>query len=242
MRSLADATPAWVWVPALATSGGTLSLEGDAAHHVARVCRARAGEFVTLTDGLGGIARAEVLEGRSTLALRVAELRHEPPPIARVLLAGAPEGERGDWLVEKLVELGATALTLVDTERDRWEGSARRIARWERLMRAALQQSRRAWLPAINGPLPIAHAIEQLPEGSERWLAEPSGTLAGGIGIEAGREQIGAVGPSAGFTDSERDSLTERGFRAIRLSSGRLRSETAALALLSWWAAAGSDS
>ena len=52
-----------------------------------------------------------------------------------------------------------------------------------------------------------------------------------------GTPVTGAVGPSSGFSDDERKMLSECGFRAIRLAGTRLRTETAALALASHWAA-----
>ena len=39
-----------------------------------------------------------------------------------------------------------------------------------------------------------------------------------------------AVGPERGFTDGEKEALTQAGFRAIRLPAGILRTESAAIA------------
>ena len=82
----------------------------------------------------------------------------------------------------------------------------------------------------------LADAVAALEPG-ERWLAEPSGERVDGVGLAAGTAVTGAVGPSSGFSDDERKLLSERGFRAIRLAGSRLRTETAALALASHWAA-----
>jgi 16S rRNA (uracil1498-N3)-methyltransferase len=239
MPSLADAAPGWVWAPELAAPGATLVLGAETAHHVVRVCRARPGDSVTLTDGRGGVARAELLDsGRETrvLVLRRRDLA-EPP--ARVLLSGVPEGERADWLIEKVVELGVTALWPIDTERADWRRAGTRRDRWERLARAALGQSRRAWLTVLEEPAPLALAIERLPGRTVCWLADAAGEPAAGVRQAPSAPQAAVVGPSPGLTDIERESLLTRGFRAICLADGRLRAETAGLAVAAWWAAEG---
>ena len=56
-----DAVPAFVWVEQLVAPGARLVLGETATHHVARVCRARSGDHVTVTDGRGGLARYRLL-------------------------------------------------------------------------------------------------------------------------------------------------------------------------------------
>jgi hypothetical protein len=46
-----------------------------------------------------------------------------------------------------------------------------------------------------------------------------------------------AIGPASGFDPSEREALRNAGFTPICLASARLRTETAAVAWASLWAA-----
>ena len=46
---------------------------------------------------------------------------------------------------------------------------------------------------------------------------------------------MGAIGPAGGFTAGELERLRSVGFEPIRLSDGRLRTETAALAWAARW-------
>jgi RsmE family RNA methyltransferase len=80
----------------------------------------------------------------------------------------------------------------------------------------------------IGAPLPIAEALETVPDGAQRWLAHPGGAAV--ASVTADRTQVGAVGPSGGFTEDERNRLLDRGFVLMSLSDGRLRTETATLA------------
>ena len=103
MRSRADAVPAFVWVPEIPAPASVLLLDPDTIHHVRRVCRARPGDSITLTDGRG-VRAAVVLEpdGR----VRVIDRHTEPAAPGSTIACGVPEGERADWLIEKLAELG----------------------------------------------------------------------------------------------------------------------------------------
>lgn len=235
MAPAAEAAPAFVHVPGLAGAGDHLRLEGDDAHYVSRVVRAREGERLTATDGAGCVAHLVVEKLRPELVVRVEHREHRPAPPAAELLCGAPEGERGDWLIEKCAELGLTRFVPVDCARAKWAGSGR-IDRWRRLAIAALRQSRSAWLMTCVPALPLEAALAGLAPKS-RWLAD-----AGGVSAEpclaAGAEAVaGAIGPASGFSGPERNLLSENGFASVRLAPQRLRTETAAVSLAALWAA-----
>lgn len=229
----ADASPSFVWVPELCEPGGRLELPEPEIRYLARVCRARAGDRVTVTDGRGGLASARLTPGRP-LGAEIETLERRPEDRRAVVLCGAPEGQRADWLVEKLAELGVSEFQPIDCQREAWGRSAGRIARWQRLAVAALKQSRRCHLLQVLDPLPLAEAISRLPEVAPRWLADPEGAWAGELRPD-GRESIGLVGPASGLSPWERRRLSDLEFRRIRLSDARLRTETAALAWASWW-------
>src|SRR5262245_38449166 len=99
---------------------GPIVLQGPEAHHLATVRRFRQGDVVVLFNGDGHEYPSEVLDaGRKGVNLHV--LRVEEP--ARELgfrlevAAPLPKGDRGDFLIEKLTELGATDFVPLQTER-----------------------------------------------------------------------------------------------------------------------------
>ena len=228
MRSRADAAPAYLYVPELLSPGQAIRLPPEESQDLSRVCRARAGDTATATDGRGRISVLRVVGLGERVTVEVeSEARHER---SRRVWAwcGAPEGERVDWLIEKLAELGVEAWQPLECRRGTWGRGASRRERWDRLAIAGMRQSRRAHLMDVRAPISLAEALESMPEEAQRWLAQPGG--AAGASVAAGRLQVGAVGPSGGFTDDERNRLEERGFSPISLSDGRLRTETATLA------------
>ena len=233
----ADVAPSFVWVETIGERPSTIELAAEESHYVARVCRARAGDALTLTDGRGGLARARVLKPSPPVAVEILEVERATARAAESwLLCGAPEGRRDDWLVEKLAELGVSVFQPVDVARSRWGAAAGRLERWERLATAALRQSRRRYRLEVRLPLPLAAAVAALPPGTGRWLADPAGAPASDARPEPG-VSIGAVGPAEGFEPAEAAHLRAQGFRPIALSDGRLRAETAALAWAAWWSA-----
>lgn len=227
--------PSFLHLPGLRTLGSRFTLEGEESRYLARVVRARAGEQVTASDGAGLVARLRIEQVKPTLVLALESAREFPRPPSARLLCGAPEGERGDWLVEKLAELGVTDFQPVESERGRWP--AGRDARWERLAVAALRQSRAAWLMAIHPAVGLSDAMAAARE-QERWLADPGGEPAFGRSPGAEAAAVAAIGPGSGFTEPERKALRGSGFTPIRLAGRRLRTETAAVAVAVLWAAA----
>jgi 16S rRNA (uracil1498-N3)-methyltransferase len=235
MRSAADAAPSFLYLPELAQHAHELTLARDEARYLARVVRAREGERVTASDGAGRVATLVVERVQPECVLRVESRRDVPAAPAARLVCGAPEGERGDWLVEKIAELGVAEFVPVDTQRVRWPAGLRR-ERWERLAVAALRQSRAAWLLRVGEPVTLAAAIAATPGGA-RWLADPGGMPPALAPAAHDAPVTGVVGPSSGFSDDERKLLESSGFVTVRLAAQRLRTETAALALASHWAA-----
>ncbi|MGH7731650.1 MAG: RsmE family RNA methyltransferase [Candidatus Eiseniibacteriota bacterium] len=231
----AEAAPSLLLVDDLPGTGGRVALPEDESHYLTRVCRARPGDRVSATDGRGALATLRMVEGGRSAALEVESCARSERTRAAWVLSGPPEGERGDWMVEKLAELGVAAFLPVDCERGGWERMKGRVDRWRRLAVAALRQSRRRFLIEIREPLPFGEALAILPAGGGRWLGAMDGAAAAGIRPSATGLSAGLIGPSSGLSEPERDAAARAGFAPICLSDGRLRAETAAVAWACWW-------
>ena len=121
-------------------------LSDDDAHHLGRVLRLRDGEEVIAADGRGRWARA-LWRGMATLEPVSAEsgvggdgsVQSEARAEPTLTVAFAPvKGERPEWVVQKLAELGIDRIVPLRSERSvvRWTG-ARGQASVERLRRVA---------------------------------------------------------------------------------------------------------
>ncbi len=197
-----------------------VAIDHDVEHHLRRVLRLRPGETVTVTD-LAGRWRSTVVAGsREQVQLDVAGavMVTDRPSRPITIAAAIPKGDRLDWMVQKLTELGADRLVLLHAEHSttRWD-DARAAAQRDRADRVSLEacrQSRRTWKMRIEGPLP---ALTVLPDCV---VAEP-----GGRALAPADDAI-AIGPEGGWSDAELGAA--RG--AVSLGSNILRVETAAIA------------
>jgi 16S rRNA (uracil1498-N3)-methyltransferase len=196
----------------------------DDAHHLARVLRLRAGELVVAGDGRGRW-RTTVFTGDAGVLAVHGPVVTEPPPPRPVVVGFVPvKGERPEWVVQKLTEVGVDRIVVMRSVRAvvRWEGerAERAVERLRRIAREASSQSRRARVPEVSGILgPSELAAELAPTGLS--LADPGG---GPVGLAAGALAL-AVGPEGGWDPSELAFATER----VGLGPGILRAETAAV-------------
>src|SRR5215467_11499455 len=99
---------------------GPVVVHGPEAHHLATVCRVRPGDQVCLFNGDGHEYPAEVVAaGRRDVTLRVlaVDSPHRELPFPLTVAAPLPKGDRAQFLLEKLTELGVTAFVPLRTQR-----------------------------------------------------------------------------------------------------------------------------
>jgi 16S rRNA (uracil1498-N3)-methyltransferase len=129
------------------------------------------------------------------------------------------KGDRPEWVVQKLTELGVDRIVALRAERSvvRWEGERadRQVERWVKVAREAAMQCRRTRLPAIEG------VVE-----ADLVLASPGTAVAhpGGDGPDLAWPTL-AIGPEGGWTARE----LGLGAHQVGLGPTVLRAETAAL-------------
>jgi len=194
----------------------TPMLNDEDRHHLERVLRVAAGASVSVTDGRGGWRLCR-FEGGSVVPAAEAVVEAAPSKPITVAVA-IPKQDRPEWIVQKLTELGVDRIVFLEAERSvvRWdaERSARHLAKLERVAREASRQSRRVWLPAIEGQVPAARLLPSA------VAAHPTGTP------DDGSSPVVAIGPEGGWTDRELSLATG----VVSLGPTVLRVETAALA------------
>ena len=192
-------------------------LAPDDRHHLERVLRLRPGDELTVADGLG----------RLRLCRFGAEVQPDGdieivvPPVPEITLAFAlTKGERPEWTVQKLTEVGVDRIVPFVSARSivRWDDAkaTRNAERLRRVAREAAMQSRRAFLPAVED-------VTQFDDVAGR----PGAALAerGGTRPDLAHSCL-LVGPEGGWTDEELSA----GLSRVTLGPTVLRAETAAIA------------
>jgi len=214
------------------------------AHHLSRVLRLRPGEVVVATDGRGHWCRCryrgpggrtEATGGRGDRGADAAvdgvlepdgPVRFEPAPAPALTVAFAPvKGDRPEWVVQKLTELGVDRIVPLTTARSvvRWDGgrAGRAVDRLRRVATEALGQCRRVWLPEVTDPCDLAALGTRLDLG-------PGKLALAALGGERPTATITtvAIGPEGGWSPDELAAAPT----TVGLGPLVLRAETAAVA------------
>jgi 16S rRNA (uracil1498-N3)-methyltransferase len=221
-----------------AVQSGRARITGPEAHHLTRVLRVEPGQQFEISDNQA-VYLAEVESARKDLvSFSVREKVASADPVVRTtLLASLIRFERFEWMLEKATELGVARIVPVRAERSERgleQGAEKRLSRWNRIVREASEQSRRAHLPEIDAPVALTAALKI--ECAYRYVleeAEAPPLLPALPTLRQPGDLVAAlVGPEGGWTDHERVQIAGAGWYAVSLGPQILRAETAAIAAL----------
>ena len=212
-----------------AEAGKRIRLEEDEIRHL-QVRRAKDQDDVVVLDGAGLLGAGKLVQvGREWMVeIRAAELRQRPATLALAVAAG--DRERFSWMVEKSVELGATRIVPLETDRTASVATRLKETHLSRLRRSALESIKQCgvtWVPTIEDPVTLKGFLEA-PLAGAGWLADQQGLPAPAELDE--RAVTVVIGPEGGLSDDERESLLTAGYQPVVLGPHTLRFETAAVA------------
>ncbi len=218
------------------------SLDAAGARHL-RALRLGPGDAIEAIVG-PGLLRRGVIERctRSGAIVRLLEPLPGPtadPPRRTVLALALGDLARMDLVVEKATELGATDLWPVVAGRSQVRRLPEaRLARWERIARAACEQCGRTRPPLIEEPAPLGLLAERVPAGSLLVLLRPEPATPPPPPT-GNRPLVLVVGPEGGLSAEENAALIASGAAPLSFGPRVLRFETAAIAALAWAAVGG---
>lgn len=212
--------------------GDTVELTGDEARHAVTVARVRVGERIAIGNGRGARVDGVVTGvGSRTLALEVQEVLVEEQPATRITLVQAlAKGDRDELAVQAATELGVDAIVPWAAARSvsRWEGpkAEKGRQRWASIVREAVKQSIRAWMPPVDAVATTAELPARL-HGARVLLLEPTASTALSDIRHDGRDLALVVGPEGGISPAELERLEGAGAEPVRLGASVLRTSTA---------------
>ncbi len=244
------------YLPPAHWSDSGARVEGEEAAHALKVMRLKPGDICELFDGEGRAAQARVthVAGKHAMELewvslsteqaqayeaRVAALAALPP---LTLALAIPKGGNMELIVQKAVELGASRICPLMTERTivrlkAKEAEAKR-EKWQRVALEACKQCGVNRVPQVEAVGRLEDFLQQVEATMLRLCcsleadARPMGTLR----AEAGAETQGSallIGPEGDFSPSEYAQIREAGFLPASLGPIVLRVETAVFKALS---------
>jgi 16S rRNA (uracil1498-N3)-methyltransferase len=229
------------------------TLQGSEAHHAHAVLRLQPGGHVVLFDGRGREATAEITAVHpDSVELRVLQETVTPPLRARISLAQAiPKGKNMDLIVQKAVEIGASEIFPLLSDRTVVQLEAKTVvqkqAKWQMVAIEAAKQCGQNWLPHVQtprSPNDFFHKVESeetaydlrligsLQPGA-RHLKEILSEYARAHDAERPGSVLMIIGPEGDFTPAEIALARSHGCLPLTLGPIILRVETAAIYCLS---------
>lgn len=231
---LRDSMTTTFYAPPTCFHGTHVSLPPDEARHAVRVLRMREGDTMVVVDGMGGWHEVELTQVGRDRADGVVQttLREVGEPGYNLTLGVAllKQASRFEFVLEKAVELGVHRIIPLLTHRTEKPRFKRQRA--EHILVAAMKQSGRTRLPALEAPTALANVLT-IPSKGLRAICheatDPTHHLAVHVQQEASQRATILVGPEGGFTDEEMAEARAGGWQPASLGPRRLRAETAAL-------------
>ena len=219
-------------------------LEGQEAHHLTTVVRARPGEEIRLLDGQGreGLFKITGIEKHHVTLELLSEKKHTPQASRAILAIGWGKNARRTWLLEKAVEFEAAEIWFWQAERSQGKIPDESKDSWMNQMIAGAKQCGNLWLPEIRTlPGGIQEVLARggdIPHRYMLWEEQAGEPLLATENMRVNAPVLYVIGPEGGFTGQEAAMLIKEGVQPLSLGRQVLRWETAALLCLGlhWWA------
>mmetsp|Transcript_4048 Transcript_4048/g.8184 ORF Transcript_4048/g.8184 Transcript_4048/m.8184 type:complete len:342 (+) Transcript_4048:70-1095(+) len=251
--------------------GDYIALNEDESKHACVVLRLKDGDVVELYDGYGTVVSGRLAisggrqdneesskknkssrlrrkrNGGGVGVLLETEPKHYEQPHPQWLVAvacGSLKGGRGDWMIEKLAEIGAAGFIPLLTERSPkidTGGTGGREERWERLSISVMKQSLQPYKMTLYDPCSVQELVSEYVIDQDKTVAF--------VGVEDAQplhpfwvssmpREFGTgliiIGPEGDFTGEEIQILEDHGTYPVGLGNKRLRTETAAITMLAY--------
>jgi len=237
----------------------TIVLDGEEAHHLIRVMRARPGDRIIVSDGERREALAELTRiDRDAAEASVVEwLAMDREPAVKVTVAQSlPKGDKLELVIQKGTELGASRFIPFISERTVVQydecKEAKRLERWRKIAKEAAEQAHRSRVPSVEAPASWKQLLQMsgqydlalfcyeqaggsaglrplLMKLREEWSTRHD--AAEGIAAPAaqGPSVLLIIGPEGGFSEREAEQAAQAGMHPVGLGKRILRTETAGL-------------
>lgn len=222
----------------LDNSSAEIIIDGNEAHHIISVMRKNPGEVIEVSNGEGQIVECEIIriEKRQVVCrvLNRIQLGREKSQF-KFLMPVLKNPNRFEFMLEKLTELGVHEI--IPFVSDNSMKVSDKNERWKKVLISAMKQSHVDFLPNLHPLSNFNEIITQIDlSGSLIFHGDFDGKHPGELRLQrkiAETESIYLViGPEGDFSEGEKKILRSINSIPVKLSDNRLRSETAAIALM----------
>lgn len=216
-------------------------IDNEDTHHMINVMRFRVDDAFEMIDAgkKGFLCRVTGIEGRKVTFITEQALdSYTESPVATTIVCPLLKGEKFEWMLQKSTELGASRFIIYEADRSivKLDDKKRekRMARFQKVIREASEQSRRFSIPEIH----FEGSLNNLDFADydtafiafEGYAGRKAMSFKNIGDIGHGRKIAFIFGPEGGLTEDEIDADTS--FTPLSLGPRILRAETAPLYFL----------
>lgn len=218
---------------------GSAYLNGADAHHLSVVLRAKAGDDVTVCDGLGTDYACRVrLAGKERVEMDIISSHpsESEPHTAVTLYVGYPKQDKLETIIQKATELGAVRVVPFFS---RYcvaapKNEEKKNVRYQRVALEAAKQSGRGRVPEVAMPLSFDEMLRDAAACDTVLFCDEAGGAPLHSRLKDTAHSVAIVtGSEGGFSREEAEKAAAAGFLPVGLGPRILRCETAPLAALS---------
>ncbi|KAA3664789.1 MAG: 16S rRNA (uracil(1498)-N(3))-methyltransferase [Chloroflexi bacterium] len=229
----------------------TIVFSDEVAHQVRNVLRMGVGELVCVLDNEGGVYEVGVTavsRNQVTGKILSKQAAWGEPDVQVTLYQSLTRREKFEWVLQKGTELGIRNFIPIVTQRSLVQDitiKPRKLARWQKIVMEAAEQSQRSIMPKVSSPLLFAEAIHQSQANDLSliaWIFERGSNVEKDPNIEKDSNLKAVlnrwpslktvalfIGPEGGFAEAEIENGRSHGLVPFSLGPRVLRTETAAL-------------
>jgi len=162
---------------------------------------------------------------------------NEEPRLKLVLCFSLSRREKVELILQKCTEIGVFAFQPFISSRSlvqEGELDAKRIARWQAIIREACEQAHRQQIPDLRPVLGFDKLIEMVGQEPLKLIAWEEASLVDRLEADklsrATTESFLLIGPEGGLSQEEVKQAVDSGWQVISLGKSILRMETACIA------------
>lgn len=218
--------------PDIHEATSSFTFDKEESKHIVKVLRKSVGDVLHITNGLGWMFDAEIINADiKKCQANISNAKQHPKREYKLHLAVAPTkmNDRFEWFLEKATEIGIDTITPILC--DHSERKVIKLDRFEKILQSAMKQSLQCYLPTINELTPFNNFVNQDFEG-QKYIAhcEDSDRKSLKRQLKPDQDIVILIGPEGDFSVKEIETALQHNFIPVTLGNTRLRTETAAIA------------
>ena len=221
----------YFYEPQINLGATSFTCSEETSKHCAQVLRMQGGDAIQITNGMGGVFEATIVEAHKKNTTVQIIKEHAVASASQKIILGISilkNAVRLEWLFEKATEMGVHTIVPLLCERTIHERF--KTERMQQIILSAMIQSQQTWLPVLTEPTPFQQFIEQA-TAFQKLIAHCQDLEKKSLKsqIKPKGNHLILIGPEGDFSATEITLATSMGYTGVSLGENRLRTETAAI-------------